>query len=255
MKITVSNLAIFVMLIKFQTSICKLYDVYLINDVQSSVNSEKFPLLRFLTNLKLDDYWNGTRITNLKNLGNVTYRNLFKTSSTVFFVYGWLDSTSIEFKNDSDVQIEDYSETLPFQWMYSCYYYGFTKNSPNFVGLNWTAYNQNDFLTVINSLQLIANEIGDQLYEMAVDKNDPVDLSNWHFVGFSLGAHIVGLIARRIKERSFGELMISRVTGLDPAGPLLTYPITSLFFPHLEKYDGELLLIIFFFFFTKPYTY
>jgi hypothetical protein len=54
-----------------------------------------------------------------------------------------------------------------------------------------------------------------------------------------LGAHVVGLIARRIKDRSWGSFMISRVTALDPAGPFLTYALTSWIFPHIEKTDGK----------------
>jgi pimeloyl-ACP methyl ester carboxylesterase len=40
-----------------------------------------------------------------------------------------------------------------------------------------------------------------------------------HFVGHSLGAHLVGLIARVVRFRFNNKTEIRRVTALDPAGP------------------------------------
>jgi Lipase len=39
---------------------------------------------------------------------------------------------------------------------------------------------------------------------------------NFHLVGFSLGAQIVGLIGRKVIDKSRGKFVIPRVTGLDP---------------------------------------
>lgn len=223
-------------------------------DVQPSVTSEKFPLLRFITNNGYNDYLT-IRVTNLANLENSTYTSIFNNGAlggTVFFIYGWLDS-AFTINNETFTELTVLDDNFPYQYLYYAYFYGFL-DSPNFVALNWTAYNTGDYVSVISNLQTIANEVGDQLYNLQFNSSTPIDLSQWHFIGFSLGAHLAGLIARRIKERANGSFYISRITGLDPAGPLLNYPIIACFFPHLDKNDGELkihsCMLIFFKFFN-----
>lgn len=218
--------------------------VFVQEEVQDSVKDEKFPQLRFLLNPAYNSYFlPKIKRTNLKNLGNTTYTSLFsQIGTTVFFINGFndkpLQNVTDETPDTSSIDFSILDEKFPFQLLYNTYYYYFDP-SPNFVTLDWSAYNTDDYLAVINLIKPIANEIGDQLYEMANNRNNAVDLTTWNFVGFSLGAHMVGLIARRIKEKSNGQIVISRITGLDPAGPVLNYPVLSCFFSHLEKSDGE----------------
>lgn len=202
-----------------------------------TVHGEKFPLLRLLVNTYFDNYFE-ISITNLGILENFVpiFNNI--ASETVFFIHGWLDTPFEILSGQVAADINILDESSPFQYLYFSYYLG-TLPSPNFVALNWTAYVTSDYLTVLNMMQPIANEIGDKLFEMAFNSTNPIDLSKWHFIGFSLGAHLAGLIARRIRDRSNKSFYITRITGLDPAGPFLNYPITSCIFPHLEKNDGE----------------
>lgn len=58
-------------------------------------------------------------------------------------------------------------------------------------------------------MQPIANEIGDELLTLATRRRRKVDLAKWHFIGFLLGAHMAGLISRRIKQRLYNQIIIS----------------------------------------------
>lgn len=48
-------------------------------------------------------------------------------------------------------------------------------------------------------------------------------LTTFHIVGNSLGGQMAGFIGRSVIENSNKELIISRITALDPAGPVF-YP-------------------------------
>lgn len=113
----------------------------------------------------------------------------------------------------------------------------------NSVVIDWSAYNT-DYFQSLSFMPLIANVIGDKLYEMSQNATNTLDFSKFHFVGFSLGAHMVGMIARRINYR-VGKVVIPRVTGLDPAGPIIEFPIIRDFYPRLDKDCGN-----FYFFFV-----
>lgn len=200
------------------------------DETQPSVINEKFPLLRIVTAF-ISDKWN-LRITNLGNLESSTYLSRFNGGRTMVFIHGWRVQT---------VQFANGVATIGVNTGYEEIYSGnFAGTKLNFIAVNWTAYNQDDYTIVISRLQSIANEIGDTIFNMATKSNNPINLNDWIFVGFSLGAHMSGLISRKIKARSNGVLIAARITGLDPAGPVINYPIFSCFFPHLENSDGEL---------------
>lgn len=68
------------------------------------------------------------------------------------------------------------------------------------------------------------------------------DIKKVLFVGFSLGAHLMGETGRAVKELSNGELKISKIVGLDPALPAF-YPLNP-FVIALNKNDGNFLKVI-----------
>ena len=67
----------------------------------------------------------------------------------------------------------------------------------------------------------------------------PDVLANIHLVGHSLGAHVVGFMAKRVQALGLGKL--PRLTGLDPA-----YPFFELAGPEgrVDKTDAELVQIV-----------
>ena len=64
-------------------------------------------------------------------------------------------------------------------------------------------------------------------------------LENIHLVGHSLGAHVVGFIAKTVQSMGLGK--IKQITGLDPA-----YPFFELHGPEgrIDKSDAEFVQII-----------
>lgn len=69
---------------------------------------------------------------------------------------------------------------------------------------------------VIFSGDTIANEI------VFLHKQKKVPLANFQVIGHSLGAHIAGFAGKSVKRLTGSK--ISRVTGLDAAGPLFEVP-------------------------------
>jgi len=64
------------------------------------------------------------------------------------------------------------------------------------------------------------------------------DIGNsFQLVGFSLGAHLVGEIGRSVIRESNGTLKISKIFGLDPAGPAF-FPLNP-YVVALNKNDGK----------------
>lgn len=69
----------------------------------------------------------------------------------------------------------------------------------NFLVIDWFEYSFDDYVTVTRRVKKIADMSGDALFRITKNSNN---FSNWHFIGHSLGAHMVGLIARRIHKIS-----------------------------------------------------
>ena len=50
---------------------------------------------------------------------------------------------------------------------------------------------------------------------------DIIDISNFHLVGHSLGAHVMGYAGKDFNLEN--DFKLPRITGLDPAGPMFHY--------------------------------
>lgn len=211
--------------------------VEIINETAPTVYSEKFPQIQFWMSI---DFWDILRVTNLKNLDSAQYLSNFAARPTVLFCLG-LPYAFIEPGTTSlDV-------TSPAGVLLTPQLYGFWLGNPkvNYIVVDWYKYNQGDFFGIAKNMNEIANEIGDQLAAMAFRGTNALDLTTWQLIGHSMGAHMAGLIGRRITEKFKGQFVMPRLTALDPVGPFLNYPITSCFLPHMEKTDGESYFFIF----------
>ena len=69
-------------------------------------------------------------------------------------------------------------------------------------------------------------------------KHQGFHLDTFNLVGHSLGCQVVGLIGRNVYEKSQKTTSISRLTALDPAGPLI-YKSSSVFHKNLNQNDGN----------------
>lgn len=83
----------------------------------------------------------------------------------------------------------------------------------NIIGVDWSKLCANDYLNAMRGAYETAEHLGSLLNWMA--RRCGVRLQDIHIIGHSLGAHVAGLTADRIS----GNGKISRITGLDPAGP------------------------------------
>lgn len=211
--------------------------------LQPKLNSF-YPALKLLV-LRRSDF-NTTHITiNRIDIDNlVKYQGDMAEYPTVFYFYGFLDTP---LKIDTTGVFRTTSASI-ILWSYFQRMYladitlkgqGITAPTSlywNVIVIDWSAYNTDYSQTLIN-MPGIAVVIGDLLFTMSQNSRNPLDLSKWHLVGHSLGAHMAGITAQRIKERS-GRVVIPRVTGLDPAGPVIEFEVVRNFYPRLNKDCG-----------------
>lgn len=91
-------------------------------------------------------------------------------------------------------------------------------------------------------------QIGKTLANKLIDLfNNGLDSTKLHLLGHSMGAHIGGLVARKIYEKSKKAFKIKRVSGLDPAFPPFYPPFRTLplfFYKPLNKNDADLVIIL-----------
>lgn len=57
---------------------------------------------------------------------------------------------------------------------------------------------------------------------MKLNKEKKISLNDFHLIGHSLGAHVMGFAGKKIKEQSGSK--VRWITGLDPARPLFEEP-------------------------------
>ena len=68
------------------------------------------------------------------------------------------------------------------------------------------------------------------------------NLKTFHIVGHSLGGHLAGFIGRSVIENSNKALIITRITALDPAGPVF-YP-QNIFIKPINANDAKFVDVI-----------
>lgn len=184
----------------------------------------------------------------------------FYNFPTIFYCFGFLGTSGIRLSDYLTTETVSTKSTyfqlyFTFVWRQTLEFY-VEQNYPevippgkklqisrNIVLLDWSSYNTSKYFTsIIKNMIGISPYVGNKIYEMT-NSGNPLSLTMWQFIGHSLGAHMAGLISRRVKESSGGKTIVPRVTGLDPAGPFLNYSISELFIAHLQKTDGKTFIL------------
>lgn len=108
----------------------------------------------------------------------------------------------------------------------------------NILVVEWSRYSGGRYIAnaIVNSYR-VGEIIGKVLLRMM---NEGFNLDKFHLVGHSLGGHLVGFIGRSFINNSNKTEEITRITALDPAGPLF-YGLGSAFNKPLNKNDGNIL--------------
>ncbi|XP_017486075.1 PREDICTED: vitellogenin-1-like [Rhagoletis zephyria] len=137
----------------------------------------------------------------LKDLATIVDDPDFDASKRVVIAAsGWLTNA-----NKSDDVLEGLGKA------YRC------RGDTNFLGIDVGRYIE----TLYTWSSLNTKNIGEQVANALVDLTKVVPLENFHLMGHSLGAQIVGETARKFKRLTGKQ--IPRVTGFDPAGPCFNY--------------------------------
>ena len=95
------------------------------------------------------------------------------------------------------------------------------------------------YANAVANTEVIGRQLGYLLFEMITKWY--LDAENVHLIGFSLGAHIAGCASEFLKNRG---ILIGRITGLDPAGPLFNHNLIKQFTKKLDKSDARYVDII-----------
>lgn len=136
-----------------------------------------------------------------------------KLQPTVIFAHGFLESLE-----SSSVQ------TIVDSYLF--------RGGWNVIVIDWSVFARGSYLTVLPQLKNVGLSIGEYLTKF-IQAGYPSE--KIHLVGHSLGAQLVGLVARNVKART--QVQIRRVTGLDPADPGFD-PILPGSFQPLSASDG-----------------
>ncbi|XP_063830081.1 pancreatic triacylglycerol lipase-like [Ostrinia nubilalis] len=89
------------------------------------------------------------------------------------------------------------------------------RNDVNVIVLDWRRLAISDYITAVRGVPGVGRGLGQFINFLLSTVGG--NLNNFHLIGFSLGAHVVGNAGRELGGR------VARVTGLDPAGPMWHY--------------------------------
>ncbi|XP_028161553.1 pancreatic triacylglycerol lipase-like [Ostrinia furnacalis] len=132
----------------------------------------------------------------LNNANSIRNSNYNANVPTVVIVHGWLSN-----------RLTEPNPTVRRAYL--------AKSDVNVISVDWRRLAASDYTTAARGVPAMGRGIG-QFIRFLINTAGG-DLSNFHLVGFSLGAHAVGNAGRELGGR------VARVTGLDPAGPLWNY--------------------------------
>ncbi|XP_049872126.1 pancreatic lipase-related protein 2-like [Pectinophora gossypiella] len=132
----------------------------------------------------------------MNNANSITSSNFNRNLPTMVVAHGWLSNQ----KSSLNPVIRDA-------------YLGIA--DANVIIIEWRRLAMSDYVTAVLGVPAVGRGLGQFLNFLHRTTGAPFD--SMHLVGFSLGSHLVGNAGRELGGR------VSRVTGLDPAGPLWVY--------------------------------
>lgn len=146
----------------------------------------------------------------------------------VIFIHGW-----------NQDGYEDFIEQMSTA-------YSKSTSKVNFLVVNWEALAFKNYFTAAFSVKFIGEETGRLIYTISKNFADIQLKKNYfdkiHIIGHSLGAHIGGIASKFLQKEA--SILIGRVTGLDPAGPLFTCPFLVPSKYRLSKKDAQFVDLI-----------
>lgn len=112
----------------------------------------------------------------------------------------------------------------------------------NFLTVDWSDYTINyPYLRAVEVVPEVGDLVGNFIYNISTSVTISI-FQNIHLIGYSLGAHVAGFAGKYIYKLT--TMRIDRVTGLDVARPLFTFPIRRLCKNRLCKTDAEFVDVI-----------
>jgi predicted alpha/beta-fold hydrolase len=112
-----------------------------------------------------------------------------------------------------------------------------TRQSHNILVLDWSTYANGLYTwTASRNVYPVGENAAEALLKM---QSQGFNLQSFNLVGHSLGSHVVGVAGRNVQKKSNSQTSITRITALDPAGPMF-YKFGAMFHSPLNENDGEL---------------
>lgn len=97
------------------------------------------------------------------------------------------------------------------------------KDNHKVIAIDWSKWSKKFYIEAVASTYSVGIHIGNFIRDLM--KNYNLNLQNIHIIGHSLGAHVAGFAGDHFYKLT--KTKISRITGLDPAGPLFEIPINN----------------------------
>lgn len=170
--------------------------------------------------------YNGSTSTRVTNSTICDHLNFSRP--IVVFIHGW-----------NQDGYEDFIEQMA-----TAYFESTTK--VNFLVINWEALAFKNYFTAAFSVQSIGEITGRLIYTISKNFKDLQSkkqyFDNVHIIGHSLGAHIGGIASKFLQKKAY--ITLGRVTGLDAAGPLFTFPFLIPSKYRLSKKDAQFVDLI-----------
>lgn len=113
-------------------------------------------------------------------------------------------------------------------------------NKWNVIVVNWSPLSISPYHEARLHIKIVSEQI--KLFTIFLKKLMSTSFDKIHYIGHSLGAHIAGYAGLGILKEY--NKTISRITGLDPAGPLFEWPYQDPIEEKLDSTDAEFVDVI-----------